>query len=179
MPGAQVHAENPGLPHANLEISGNIYYGASFHGISLGVVNDSRVFNNIVIGSPWADINDTGYRSADGRQGGGMPPAISLGAGTGVEAWNNAATHIRGTRSGTGSANSIDIWESYWKRGEPISTVLAERPMARHPELAKFVSAPTSVAASRGIGVLAAFPVGVVTLDPAAAHSFAAAQPLP
>jgi hypothetical protein len=39
--------------------------------------------------------------------------------------------------------------------------------------------APTTVAATRSIGVLAPFRVGVVTLDPVAAQAFAADQPLP
>lgn len=171
--------ENRALPHSNLEISGNIYYGASFHGISLAAVTNSRIFNNMVIASPWADINNTSFRSADGRKGGGMPPAIALGTGAGVQAWNNAASHLRGSTTGTGFDNSIDIWDSYWNRGEPLANVLTARPTARYPALAEFVTAPTSVAASRGIGVLAPFKAGVVTLDPAAAQAFAASQPLP
>jgi parallel beta-helix repeat protein len=171
--------ENRALPHSNLEISGNIYYGASFHGISLAAVTNSRIFNNTVVGSPWSDINNSSFRSADGRQGGGLPPAIALGTGAGVEAWNNAAFHLRGSTTGTGFTNSIDIWDSYWKRGEPLQNVLAVRPTSRSPALSEFVSAPTSVAASRGIGILAPFRVGVVTLDPAAAQTYVAAQPLP
>ncbi len=171
--------ENRAIPHSNLEISGNIYYGASFHGISLAAVTNSRIFNNMVMASPWADINNTSFRSADGRKGGGTPPAIALGTGAGVEAWNNAASHLRGSTTGTGFTNSIDIWDSYWKRGEPLQNVLAVRPTSRSPDIAEFVSTPTSVAASRGIGVLAPFRVGVVTLDPAAAQAFVAAQPLP
>ena len=177
--GIFLRTENRALPHTNLEVSGNIYYGSSFHGISLDAVNNSRIFNNIVIASPWADINNTSFRSPDGRQGGGIPPAIALGSGTGVEAWNNAATHLRGNTRGTGFTNSIDIWESYWKRGEPMTNVLAARPTSRHPKVTEFVSSPGSVAASRGIGLLAPFKAGLVTLDPAAAQAFAAAQPLP
>lgn len=40
------------LPHSNLDV--------------IGMVNDSRLFNNIVVSSPWADINNTSYRTADG-----------------------------------------------------------------------------------------------------------------
>lgn len=32
----------------------------------IGMVNDSRLFNNIVVSSPWADINNASYRTADG-----------------------------------------------------------------------------------------------------------------
>lgn len=179
--GIFVRTENRNLPHTNLEISGNIYYGSSLHGISLDVVNDSQIFNNTVISSPWADINDTSFVSPDGRQGGGMPPIIGLGTGTNVRAWRNVTTGLRTGPAGSGSGftDTIDIWESYWKRGEPITNVLAAQPTARRPSVAEFVTMPNTVAATRSIGILAPFKAGVVTLDPAAAQDLAAAQPLP
>jgi hypothetical protein len=178
--GIFLRTEDRTIPHTQLEVSGNIYYGASFHGISLDAVNDTRIFGNIVMASPWADIKDTSFRSADGRKGGGIPPAIALGSGTGVQAWNNAGTHLRGNATHKiPFTNSIDIWDDYWKRGEPLTNVLAVRPTARHPRIAEFVTTPGTVAATRGIGVLAPFKAGLVTLDPAAAQAFAAAQPLP
>lgn len=178
--GIFLRTENRALPHSHLEISGNIYYGSSYHGISLDAVNDTRIFNNIVIGSPWADINNTGFRSADGRQGGGIPPVIGLGIGLRVQAWNNIATHLRGNPNpGIVFTNSIDIWDVHWRRGEPLENVLAARPTSRSPRIAEFVTKPGSFAASREIGVLAPFKAGLVTLDPAAAHAFAKAQPLP
>ncbi|MFN7399915.1 MAG: hypothetical protein ACK5SX_12860 [Sandaracinobacter sp.] len=171
--------EDINLPHSNLDVSGNIYYGSSFHGISLGMVNDSRIFNNIVVSSPWADINNTSFRSADGRKGGGMPPTIALGVGSNVQTFGNAATHFRGTSDTRTITDSIDVWETHWRRGEPWTNLLAARPTARNPGVEEFVTAPTTVAATRSIGVLAPFRVGVVTLDPVAAQAFAAAQPLP
>lgn len=179
--GIFLRTENRNLPHRNLEVSGNIYYGSSYHGITLDVVNDSNIFNNTVISSPWADINNTSFVSADGRQGGGMPPIIGLGTGTNVRAWRNVSTGLRGGPAGSGSGftDTIDVWESYWKRGEPITTVLAARPMARNPAIAEFVTMPNTVAATRSIGILAPFRAGIVTLDPAAAQALAAAQPLP
>lgn len=178
--GIFLRTENRNLPHTNLEVSGNIYYGSSFHGISLDAVNDSRIFNNIVVASPWAAINDTSFVGAGGRTGGGMPPSIHLGIGTNVQAANNVAAHLRGNSSrGLTFTNSIDTWESYWRRGEPIGHVLAVNPTARHPGIAEFVSSPGTVAASRRVGLLAPFRAGVVTLDPVAAQALAAAQPLP
>jgi hypothetical protein len=178
--GIFLRTENPNLPHRNLEVSGNIYYGSSFHGISLDAVNDSRIFNNIVVASPWASINDTSFVGDGGRKGGGMPPSIHLGIGSNVQAFNNAAAHLR-TNAARGLlfSNSIDFWESYWKRGEPISTVLAVNPTARHPKITDFVTSPNTVGASRGIGLLAPFQAGVITYDPSAAQALAARQPLP
>jgi hypothetical protein len=172
--GIFLRTENRNLPHTNLEVSGNIYYGSSFHGISLDAVNDSRIFNNTIVASPWAAINNTSFVGAGGRQGGGMPPSIVLGIGTNVQAANNVAPHLRSNASrGLTFTNTIDTWETYWKRGEPISTVLAVNPTARHPRIPDFVTSPGTV------GVLAPFKAGVVTLDPAAAQALAAAQPLP
>lgn len=178
--GIFLRTENRNLPHTNLEVSGNIYYGSSFHGISLDAVNDSRIFNNTVVASPWAAINDTSFVGQGGRQGGGMPPSIVLGIGTNVQAANNVAPHLRSNASrGLTFSNTIDTWDSYWKRGEPIGTVLAVNPTARHPKVADFVTSPGTVGASRGVGVLAPFKVGIITFDPAAAQSLAARQPLP
>jgi hypothetical protein len=167
------------LPHSNLEITGNIYYGSAVHGITFDVVNDSVISNNVVAASAWADINNTSFRSADGREGGGFQPSIRYGLGTGVVVNNNIATHFSGNSTGKTSFDNINMWDSHTRSGEAWTTALAGRPSGRNPAIADFVTVSPSVAATRGIGILAPFRVGVVTLNPAAAEAFAAAQQLP
>lgn len=171
--------ENPALPHSNLEISGNIYYGSALHGISFGAVNDTRVFNNVVVASPWADNNRANIRTPDGRTGGGLQPHIRLGTGTGVQAFRNVAMHFSLVGLGRTSTDNIDLFDTNWRIGEPWTNALEARPTDTLPALGEFVTRSPSLAATRSIGVLAPFKVGVVTFDPAAAQALAASQPLP
>jgi nitrous oxidase accessory protein NosD len=171
--------EIPTIPHSNLEVSGNVYYGSALHGISLGAVNNARVFNNVVVASPWADNNNASLRTPDGRTGGAMQPRIRLGTGTGVEAFRNVAMGFNQMDSGRTATDNIDLWEANTRTGEPWTNVFEARPTDRLPALAAFTTKSPSLAATRSIGIQAPFKVGVVTLDPAAAQALAASQPLP
>ncbi|MGL6044589.1 MAG: NosD domain-containing protein, partial [Sandaracinobacteroides sp.] len=171
--------EDPNMPHHHIEISGNIYYGSSQHGISLSAVNDARVFNNIVAATPWSDRNNTSLRSEDGLMGGGTQPYIRMGTGTRVSVTRNIAMHFNGMGPGRHYSDNIDIWDTHWKRGDSWASVLPARPTSRLPALSEFVTLSPSLAASRNIGVTAPFQAGFVTLDPVAALAYAARQPLP
>lgn len=171
--------ENLAVPHSDLEISGNIYYGSALHGISLNAVNNVRIFNNVVVASPWADNNNSRITTPDGRTGGAMQPRIRLGIGTGIEAFRNVAMGFSQIGSGRTDTDNIDLIEAASRRGEPWTNVFEARPTDRLPALDAFVTRSPSLAATRNIGIAAPFKVGVVTLDPAAAQALAASQPLP
>jgi hypothetical protein len=171
--------ENPALPHSRFEISGNIYYGSALHGISLGKVNDARVFNNTVVASPWADMNNSRLRSEDGKTGGAMQPQIRMGSGTGVQAFRNIAMNNFTAAPGNSASDNIDIFEGMWRRGEPWEAAFVARPTATLPPVSAFVTKDPSAAATRQAGVLAPFRAGVVTLDPVEAQAFGASQPMP
>jgi hypothetical protein len=159
--------EHASLPHSGFEISGNVYYGSALHGISLAVVNDTQIFNNVVVASPWADLNDSRYDSADGREGGAMQPHIRLGSGSNVHATRNVATILSGSGTGRTFGDNINLFDTQTGNGEPWDSVFAAgRISSALPPLSAFVSRVPSLAATRGIGLLAPFAVGATTLDP-------------
>jgi hypothetical protein len=158
--------ENPALPYSRFEISGNIYYGSALHGISLAAVNDTRVFNNTVVASPWADRNNSRWRSPDGLEGGALTPHIRMGIGTGIQVFRNITTHLSSAGAGRSHFDNIDVWDAQFRVGEPYTNVFEARPTADLPALSEFIPRPGSVAASRGLGVTAVPSVGVRSLHP-------------
>jgi hypothetical protein len=165
--------EHLSLPHSHFEISGNIYYGSALHGISLGMVNDATITNNIVVPSPWADLNDSSYDSADGREGGAMQPAIRLGLGTRVVASHNISSILSGTGAGRTFTDNIDLYDTHHRKGESWESVLLARPTSALPSVAEFVTRKPSLAATRAIGVLSPYQAGILTLDPVKALAVA------
>jgi hypothetical protein len=158
--------ENPALPYSRFEISGNIYYGSALHGITLAAVNDSRVFNNTVVASPWADRNNSSWRSPDGLEGGALTPHIRMGIGTGIQVFRNITTHISSGGPGRSHSDNIDLWDAQFRRGDPYTSVFEARPVADLPAVSEFIPRPGSLAASRGLGVTTAPSVGVQSLHP-------------
>ncbi len=158
--------ENPALPYSRFEISGNIYYGSALHGISLAAINNSRVFNNTVVASPWADRNNSHWRSPDGLEGGALTPHIRMGSGTGIQVYRNITTHLSSGGPGRSQFDNIDLWDAQFRVGEPYTNVFEARPTAELPAISAFIPRPGSVAASRGLGVSAAPSVGVRSLHP-------------
>jgi hypothetical protein len=183
--GMFIGGERSGIYHRNIEISGNVYYGSALHGISLYRVIGARILNNVILASPWADNNNSRLRTPDGRTGGAMQPQIRVSGAERVEVARNIT--MKGIPLGANStaADNIDLYDTERRVGESWASILGERPTGAAPALAEFVTLDPSPARTRGIGLLAPFAHGVVTLDPVRAENWAAslgggatAQPL-
>ena len=172
--GMFIGGERTGIYHRNLEISGNVYYGSALHGISLYRVIGARILNNVIVASPWADNNNSKLRTPDGRTGGALQPQIRVSSAEQVEVARNIT--MKGIPVGPQStaADNIDLYDTERKIGESWVSVFGSRPVSAAPALNAFLTLAPSAARTRGIGLLAPFAHGVVTLDPVRAENWAA-----
>lgn len=141
-------------------VTGNVYYGSALHGITLSSVHGAKVSGNVIVASPTADMNNSKYKSADGRTSGGLLPQLRLVNGIDIEASNNISMNEPGGVN-VNATNNLKIYENSRKKGEPWTAAFTARPTEEVPPLAAFVSQPGTLAASRGIGLLAAFKPGI------------------
>jgi hypothetical protein len=173
--GVFMGCETAGVRYADWEVSRNVYYGSSVHGLSLNCIDGLKVWNNVVVASPHADVNNS-IRSADGKESGGYLPQIRVTRSTGAQVWNNLA--MTGLSVGTqGTAyDNFDIVDAMGWGGVPWTDVLAARPTAETPRLAEFVTRNPSLIRTRGGGIPAVFTHGIRPMDKAQIISDAVAQ---
>lgn len=156
--GVLAGCEAKGARHSDWVVTNNVYYGSSPHGLSFYCIDNLKISNNVVVGSPHAEQNNS-IRSADGTMSGGYMPKIRTQQSTGVEAWNNVGSNLPVFATETvgsqwdnwkvqGSSSDVTPW------GEIFSS---SRPTGNVPELAVFVTRSPSLAASKSAGILAPF----------------------
>ena len=172
--GMFIGGERTGIYHRNLEISGNVYYGSALHGISLYRVIGARILNNVIVASPWADNNNSKLRTPDGRTGGALQPQIRVSSASQVEVARNITMKGIPVSADSTAADNVDLYDSERKAGESWASILGARPVSAAPALGEFLTLAPSAARTRGIGLLAPFAHGVLTLDPVRAENWAA-----
>lgn len=178
-------AENKSRPdavHRNFTLEGNVYYGSAQHGITLSSVHGARVFNNVVVASPWADKNDSRYDSPDWREGGAMQPLIGLSGAVNhdIVTYNNITMAGVGTSpNNSRSYNNVDLYDTHRKAGLPWESVFGKRPTGAFPPVSAFRTLPNSPTAIAGIGLLGSIRAGTVSVSSASAAAFAQATAHP
>jgi hypothetical protein len=162
--GVLAGSEVAGLRHKDWEVTRNVYFGSSVHGLSFGAIDGLKMRNNVVVGSPHSDVNNS-IRSADGRESGGYTPRMRAINTTGAEMWNNVlmtAPHSELPMSSGDNWDLIDIRGN----GLPWTDVLVQdRPTVEHPSLSAFITRNPSLAYTRNGGVLASYTHGVRPLS--------------
>ncbi|PZU46879.1 MAG: hypothetical protein DI568_10975 [Sphingomonas sp.] len=148
------------IPHRNLEIRGNVYYGSSSHGITVDVSDGVTIANNVVAMSPWGERNNS-VRSADGRCSGGYSPRMRAQDAVNVSAYANIgmATPSVGANEEKTKTNNWKIFDAVYG-GLPWEELLNARPTADTPKLEEFLTKEGSAARAAGAGILVSFPHG-------------------
>jgi hypothetical protein len=155
-----------GIRHKDFEVSRNVYFGSAVHGLSFGAIDGLKLRNNVVVGSPHSDVNNS-IRSADGRESGGYTPRMRAINSTGVEMWNNVLMTAPFSEFPMSSGDNWDLIDARGN-GLPWTDVLVQnRPTEEHPPLSAFITRNPSLAYTRNGGVLAPYAHGVRSLSPA------------
>ncbi len=154
--------EGPQVVHKSLKVAGNIYFGSSVHGITLGSVESADVRNNVVVASPWGDRNSS-ERAADGHSSGGYQPGIRGYSGR----FNNFSRNISmapigGDSSGNRTEN-VDVYDVVQKAGVPWTNILPTRPTTSVPAITSFITLAGTTYATDSIGVIRTFGYGFYT----------------
>ncbi len=142
----------PDIVNRDVRIIGNVYYGASRHGISISSVVNGEVRNNSILASPWADRNDGAGVFDGGRSGGGLQPAILVRYPVNVRVERNAAPLLLQVEPGAVFADNLDVWDSLQKKDIAARDVFATPPIADLPALSAFAIKTPSIARTRAIG---------------------------
>lgn len=158
--------DGPQVYHERLNVIGNVYFGSSVHGITMGSVRRSDIRNNAVVASPWGDRN-SGERSGDGRSSGGYQTGIRAYSGSFNHIVQNISVTAPGGDSSGNRTDNIDIWDPVFQRGVSWTSVLPARPTTEVPAITSFVTRAGTGAATARIGVLRSFPHGAFREDPA------------
>jgi hypothetical protein len=150
--------EAAGVRHSDWEVSRNVYYGSSVHGLSFHCVDGLKVWNNVIVASPHADVNNS-IRSADGTESGGYLPRLRIRMSTNVSAWNNIL--MAGPSLDTTPVTRWDNWDIVdamgWG-GQPWTDFFAGgRPTSEAPTLSAFITRDPSVTRTRNGGITATF----------------------
>lgn len=141
------------MRHRNFEVSRNVYYGSSPHGISLYAVDGVNANNNVVLASPHGDSD--AKRSPDGRASAGTYPKVMIRESTDVKAWNNIAVSPVNPEGGTSWDNWLIV--SRPKAGTPWDEAFVARPTAEAPALTEFVTKVGAPARAAEGGIIATF----------------------
>lgn len=162
--------EAAGVRHSDWEVSRNVYFGSSVHGLSFNCVDGLKVWNNVVVASPHADINRW-YRVPDGSEGGGYLPRLRVRTSTNVSAWNNVLmANLSLDNTVVDSRDNWDIDDAMGWRGVPWTDIFAGgRPTSEAPPLSAFITKNPSAAFTRNGGITAAFVHGTRSMTKTAA----------
>ena len=156
--------EAAGVRHSDWEVTRNVYYGSSVHGLSFHCVDRLKVWNNVIVASPHADVNNS-IRTAS--TSGGYLPRLRIRASTGVTTWNNilmAGPSLDATTVAT-STDNWDLVDAMGWGGIPWTDVFADgRPTSLAPPLSAFITRDPSLVRTRNGGVLAPYVHGVRSL---------------
>jgi hypothetical protein len=157
-------SEVAGVRHSDWEVTRNVYYGSSVHGMSFGAIDGLKVSNNVIVASPHADVNNS-IRSADGTESGGYLPRFRVRLTTGVVGWNNVLMTNGVSRDAGSQVTQYDNWDIFdamgWG-GVPWTDLFAAgRPTSEAPALSEFITKSPSAARTRNGGVLTPFVHGV------------------
>ncbi|MGL6044217.1 MAG: right-handed parallel beta-helix repeat-containing protein, partial [Sandaracinobacteroides sp.] len=165
--GVFVGCETEGVRYKNWEVTRNVYYGSSVHGLSFGCTDGLKVWNNVVVASPHADVNNS-VRAADGTTSGGYLPRIRAKNSTGMQVWNNVSMTGLDYGSQGIAYDNFDLVDAMGWGGLAWTDVLGARPTSEAPVLAEFVNRNPSLIRTRGGGINATFLHGVRPVTQAA-----------
>jgi hypothetical protein len=162
--------EAAGVRHTDWEVSRNVYFGSSVHGLSFNCVDGLRVWNNVVVASPHADINRS-YRVPNGSESGGYLPRLRVRTSTGVSTWNNVLmANLSLDSTVVASRDNWDIVDAMgWGGVSWTSIFAAGRPTSEAPPLSAFLTRNPSAAFTRNGGITSPFVHGARTMTKTAA----------
>lgn len=156
--------EAAGARHSDWEVTRNVYYGSSVHGLSFNCVDGLKVWNNVIVASPHADVNNS-IRTA--TTSGGYLPRLRIRTSTGVRTWNNIlmAGPSVDTASVVVSSDNWDLVDAMGWGGIPWTDAFAGgRPTSLAPPLSAFITKDPSAVRTRNGGVLATYVHGTRAL---------------
>jgi Right handed beta helix region len=152
--------------HTDWEVNRNVYYGSSPHGLSFSRIDGLKVWNNVIVASPHADVNNS-VRTA--TTSGGYIPRLRARNSTGFYAWNNIMMASKPSTDSATSVSSYDNWDiidSLSGVGQPWTDFfVGGRPIDEAPQLSLFLTRRPSLAFSRNGGVTTSFVYGARSLS--------------
>jgi hypothetical protein len=152
--------------HADWEVTRNVYYGSSPHGLSFSRIDNAKVWNNVIAASPHADVNNS-IRTA--TTSGGYTPQMRARFTANITAWNNIM--MAGVvADSTSKVVQYDNWDIVDIRGygQPWTDFfVGGRPDEEAPPLEAFLTRNPSAAYSKGAGITSPFIHGVRSLSKA------------
>lgn len=154
--------------YSDFEVSRNVYFGSSVHGITMIGVDGLKISNNVVAGSPHADVNNS-IRTAS--TSGGYMPQIRLRTSTGVQVWNNITMFegVNGDAALWPQLSQYDNWDiidNIQKKGQPWTDFfVGGRPTSEAPELTAFLTRNPSATFTRNGGITSPYVHGVRNLS--------------
>ena len=162
--------EAAGVRHLDWEVSRNVYFGSSVHGLSFNCVDGLKAWNNVVVASPHADLNKHA-NSPDGRESGGFLPRLRMVNTTNATAWNNIlVANLSLSNTTVERFDNWDIVDAMGWGGVPWTDIFADgRPASEAPPLTAFLTKNPSAAYSRNGGITSPFVHGVRPLTKAEA----------
>ncbi len=163
--GVLAGCEAAGVRHKDWELTRNVYYGSSVHGLSFSCVDGLKVWNNVIVASPHADVNNS-IRSADGKESGGYLPRLRVRLSTGVVAWNNVLMAGPSTDAAINKYDNWDLVDAMGWGGLPWTDLFAGgRPTEESPPLSAFITKNPSLARTGNAGVITPFTLGMRSLS--------------
>jgi hypothetical protein len=154
--------------YSDFEVSRNVYFGSSVHGITMIGVDGLKISNNVVAGSPHADVNNS-IRTAS--TSGGYMPQIRLRTSTGVQVWNNITMFegVNGDAALWPQLSQYDNWDiidNIQRKGQPWTDFfVGGRPTSEAPELTAFLTRNPSATFTRNGGITSPYVHGVRNLS--------------
>lgn len=163
--GVLAGCEAAGVRHKDWELARNVYFGSSPHGLSFNCVDGLKVWNNVIVAAPHADVNNS-IRTA--TTSGGYLPRLRVRTSTAVQTWNN----ILMTPPSVDSVSKVTSWDNWdlvdAMRGGGIPWTDAfegGRPTTEAPPLSAFITRDPSAVRTRNGGVLVAYTHGVRSMS--------------
>ena len=162
--GVLAGCEAAGVRHSDWELTRNVYYGSSVHGLSFNCVDGLKVWNNVIVASPHADVNNS-IRTA--TTSGGYLPRLRIRTSTAVTTGNNilmTAPSVDRAATTTSTGN-WDLVDAMGWGGIPWTDAFAGgRPTSEAPPLSAFITKDPSAVRTRNGGVVTPYVHGVRSL---------------
>ena len=162
--GVLAGCEAAGVRHSDWELTRNVYYGSSVHGLSFNCVDGLKVWNNVIVASPHADVNNS-IRTA--TTSGGYLPRLRIRTSTAVTTGNNILMTAPSVDSAatTTSTGNWDLVDAMGWGGIPWTDAFAGgRPTSEAPPLSAFITKDPSAVRTRNGGVVTPYVHGVRSL---------------